>query len=182
MFSDTKRDINFLDAYYSRESKKRFNVRPYITIAVIEILVLFTASITLLGLQEITRADNAKIESEIQSLQNVEKTINEVRHEQEQVKIKNILKERAIKLNDINYNMLTIFEKVLTSDMSIESMNIENKKIKFIVKGDKEENFSQLVNNMESSGLFEEIQIKDVSAKDADGKRKASINAGIVGW
>lgn len=180
MFSDTKKDINFLDAYFLRESKPSFNVKTSAIIVGIVILILSTVSGTIFGLQQITKAENAKIEKEIKSLEGVENAIKEVRHEQEQLIIKNELKSRAAKINDLNYNMLTIFEQVLTSDMSIDNMKMEVNKISFTVKGDKEENFAQLINNMESSGLFENIQIKDVSAKDTDGKRKASINADVV--
>lgn len=180
MFSDTKKDINFLDAYFLRDNKQSFNIKTSAVIVGIVILVLVTISGTIFGLQQITKADNAKIEKEIKTLEGIENTIKEVRHEQEQLKIKKELKSRAVKVSDLDYNMLTIFEQVLTSDMSIDNMSIEFNKISFTVKGDKEENFSQLINNMESSGLVENIQIKDVSAKDADGKRKASINADIV--
>lgn len=180
MFSDTKKDINFLDAYFLKESKPSFSVKTSAVIMGIVILVLVTVSGTIFGLQQITKADNAKIEKEIKSLEGIENTIKEVRHEQQQLKIKNEIKSRSVKANDLDYNMLTIFEQVLTSDMSIDNMSIEYDKISFTVKGDKEENFAQLINNMESSGLFGNIQIKDVSAKDADGKRKASINADVV--
>ncbi|MEF9935524.1 MAG: hypothetical protein RR539_09705 [Clostridium sp.] len=180
MFSNTNKDINFLEAYSFKGKRNGVDARVFITILIVELALLAGTSGFMFGSKKLTEIENTTLTSQIQELSHVEKRMAEVKSEGILLKSKQGIKDAAININNVTYNTLTIFEEVLTSDMSIENMTIDMKSLNFIVKGAKEDNFAQLMHNMESSGLFSKVTISAISSKEEDGFRRASVNAEIV--
>ncbi|MEG0371122.1 MAG: hypothetical protein RR645_02380 [Clostridium sp.] len=180
MFGNTGKDINFLEAYSLKEKSSSVDAKVFIVVLIVEIALLIGASAYMYGSQKFIEAANAEINTEIQSIATVEKKMTEVKREGSLLKAKQTIKEKTLKINNVTYDTLTIFEEVLTGDMSIENMTIDMKNVNFIVKGAKEENFAQLMHNMESSGIFSKVNISAISSKEEDGNRRASVNAEIV--
>ncbi|MEF9952091.1 MAG: hypothetical protein RR840_08575 [Clostridium sp.] len=180
MFSNSGKDINFLEAYSLKGKKQGVDAKVFITILIVELALLAGISGFMFGSKKLTEIENTNLTSQIQELSQVEKRMAEVKREGTLLKTKKGIKDSAIKLNNITYNTLTIFEEVLTSDMSIENMTLDMKNLNFIVKGAKEDNFAQLMHNMESSGLFSKVTVSAISSKEEDGFRRASVSAEIV--
>lgn len=180
MFGNTKKDINFLEAYSLKEKKPNISVKGFVIVLVAEIAILASISGFMYSIKKLTEYKNIELTNSIEPLEELEGKVNEIKYETKHLNAKKEIRNKIVNINDVTYKTLTIFEQVLTSDMSIDNMTIDMKSINFIVKGDKEENFSELMNNMESSGLFSKVEISSIGAKDEDGKRKASINAEII--
>ncbi|KMT21288.1 PilN domain-containing protein [Clostridium cylindrosporum] len=180
MFRIIQKDINFLDAYSLREKKSAMDIKIFGLVILVEIFLLAGISGFMFGIKKVTEYKNIELINNIKSLEHIKKDINEVRYEGKLLKTKKLIKDEALEINEVTYNTLTIFEEVLSSDMAIENMTMDMKSINFIVRGAKEENFAQLINNMESSGLFSKVQITAISSKDEEGNRKASVNAEII--
>lgn len=179
MFSNTRKDINFLEAYNLKEKSPKVSAKGFLVVIAAEIFLLGCIGVAMYSVVKVTEHKNTQLSISIEPLKGLENKINEIRYETKHLNAKKDIKNQVFNINETTYNTLTIFEEVLTSDMSIDDMKININQVSFVVKGDKEENFSQLMNNMESSGIFSKVEISSISEKDENGKREASINAEI---
>lgn len=181
MFANTKKDINFFDAYSLKEKNTNITLKTFISVLIVEVFLVAGISGFLYGVKKLKQYENIEMTKKVESLLPVEKVIGEIKYEGNMLNTKKNIKDEITKINDVTYKTLTIFEKVLTSDMAINNMNIDSQKLTCTIEGEKEESFAQLLHNLEKSNIFESVEIKSISSKDIEGKRRASINAKLIG-
>ena len=180
MFGSEKKDINFFYAYNLNTEKTEVSIKTFLIVILIEILLLSGTSLYIYSGQKMLEHKNVELNEKILKLSSVEKKVSTIKKEESLTKSKTKLKEKISSVNNSTQKAIIIFEKVLTADMSIDNINVDPEKISFTVQGNNEENFAQLIHNLETSADFENVHISSITSKEENGKRKASITAEIV--
>ena len=180
MFRSEKKDINFFYAYNLNTEKPEISVKTFLIVMLIEILLLSGTSLYMYAGQKMVEYKNIELNEKISKLNSIEEKVFTIKKEESLIKTKTKLKQNVNSINSSLEKAIIIFEKVLTSDMSIDNINVDTEKLTFTVQGDNEENFAQLIHNLETSGDFENVHISSITSKEENDKRKANITAEIV--
>lgn len=169
------KDINLLYAYEIQTKKKTVLSKNIIVAVIVELLTIAVISaymnIEIIG----QRKEIEKTKASIESYAGIQKEIDEFDRIKKLYEDKKFVFDSVADKNHRAFEVLSVLEETLPSEMSVEGINIKDDLVSFIVKSSKEENIAQFINNFQSTEKFTNITVSGISG-DKDTKR-ASINA-----
>lgn len=173
------KDIDLLEAYRLSERKEDPKNKKMLFIIFIEIVAMVLIMIFMKGSIYFRQRKIDRLKAEIDTYKTQIKEVDDF----------NMMKNLCAKkqetydfISSENQNMIAFLETVeniLPESVAIDSLEIGDESVSFLVSASNEESIAQLLSNMQSSGHFSDISISGITT--SDNNKKSSITAKVKG-